>query len=81
MAKATAFGSIAAGAIALALSFSYAWAEQASQWKGTISKEGEVTIISNPKKPMTKQDILSLKEEWVLAWISTDNYFAKIGAA
>jgi hypothetical protein len=57
---------IAAGAIALALSFSRVWAEQAPQWKGMITKEGELTIVSNPKKPMTKQDFLSLKEEWVL---------------
>ena len=33
------------------------------KWKGTITKEGDVTIVHNPKEPMIKGEILTLKEE------------------
>jgi hypothetical protein len=33
------------------------------QWKGSIAKEGEVTIVKNPKEPIYKTPILELKEE------------------
>ena len=34
-----------------------------AKWKGTIVKEGEVTVIRNPKEPIYKTPILDLKEE------------------
>jgi hypothetical protein len=37
-----------------------------TQWKGSITKEGDVTIVKNPKEPMFKRDILTLKEDFVL---------------
>jgi hypothetical protein len=37
-----------------------------SQWKGTISEEGTVTVIKNPKEPIYKNPILSLKEDFAI---------------
>jgi len=34
-----------------------------AKWKGTVVKEGEVTIVKNPKEPIYKTPILELKEE------------------
>jgi len=34
-----------------------------AKWKGTIVKEGEVTVIRNPKEPIYKTPILELKED------------------
>jgi len=45
---------------------SYSNELQVPKWKGTITKEAEVTIVSNPKKPMTDHGFLSLKEEWAI---------------
>lgn len=33
------------------------------KWKGTIVKEGDVTIVKNPKEPIYRTPILELKEE------------------
>ena len=33
------------------------------QWKGTIIKEGDVTVVRNPKEPLYKNPILELTEE------------------
>ena len=33
------------------------------QWKGTIVKEGDVTVLRNPKEPLYKTPILELKED------------------
>jgi len=32
-------------------------------WKGTIAKEGDVTVIKNPKEPIYKTPVLELKED------------------
>ncbi len=32
-------------------------------WKGKIIKEGDITIVQNPKEPLYRGDILSLKED------------------
>ena len=34
-----------------------------AQWKGTIVKEGNVTVVRNPKEPIYKTPILELREE------------------
>jgi hypothetical protein len=36
---------------------------QKPEWKGTIIKEGEVTVVKNPKEPMSRSDVLFLQEE------------------
>jgi hypothetical protein len=36
------------------------------QWKGSITKDGDVIIVKNPKEPMFKGDILTLKEDFIL---------------
>ena len=33
------------------------------KWKGTIVKEGEVTVVRNPKEPLYKIPVLELKED------------------
>ena len=36
---------------------------QKPEWKGTITKEGEVIVVKNPKEPISRDNILILKEE------------------
>ncbi len=46
------------------LSFLTALAASAQdKWKGTIVKEGDVTIVKNPKEPLYKTPVLELKED------------------
>jgi hypothetical protein len=33
------------------------------KWKGTVVKEGDVTIVKNPKEPLYKTPVLELKED------------------
>ena len=40
-----------------------AGASAQDKWKGTIVKEGEVTVVRNPKEPLNKTPVLELKEE------------------
>ena len=39
-------------------------ASQSPQWKGTISKEGDIVVVKNPKNPVFKEPILALKEDF-----------------
>ncbi|MDP2914071.1 MAG: 6-bladed beta-propeller [Candidatus Aminicenantes bacterium] len=41
-------------------------AEQKLQWKGTVTKEGDVTVVKNPKEPLYKENILNLKQDFSL---------------
>ena len=41
-----------------------AFAEE--KWKGTVVKEGDVTVVKNPKEPLYKTPVLELKEELAL---------------
>jgi len=43
--------------------FPHSISAQAPVWKGKIYKDGDVTVVQNPKEPMYKGDILSLKED------------------
>jgi hypothetical protein len=36
---------------------------QKPEWKGTITKEGDVIVVKNPKEPISRDNILVLKEE------------------
>jgi hypothetical protein len=45
------------------LLFAEAERMQKPGWKGTIIKEGEVTVVKNPKEPMSGSDVLFLQEE------------------
>jgi hypothetical protein len=40
-----------------------AGAQSQPKWRGSIVKEGDVTIVKNPKEPIYKTPILELKEE------------------
>lgn len=46
--------------------FILAQGNQAPQWKGTIFKEGEVVVVKNPKEPVYKEPILSLKVDFTI---------------
>ena len=37
-----------------------------AKWKGTIVKEGDVTVVKNPKEPLYKNPALELREDFVL---------------
>ena len=39
---------------------------QAPTWKGKIVKEGEMTVVRNPKEPIYRDPILTLKEDFIL---------------
>lgn len=64
------------GAIAFGIIFSWTLAEQKSLWRGTISKEGEITIVKNPKEPLHKDNIISLKEELAIGGAEAQGNFA-----
>ncbi len=51
---------------------------QAPVWKGTITKEGDVVVVRNPKEPIYKEPILSLKEDFAIggAGAASDNTFS-----
>jgi hypothetical protein len=38
-------------------------AHSQAEWKGTVVKEGDVTIVRNPKEPLYKTPVLELKED------------------
>jgi hypothetical protein len=39
---------------------------QAQNWKGRIIKEGDVTVVQNPKNPIYEGPALSLREDWAI---------------
>ena len=45
------------------LLFAEAERMQKPGWKGTLTKEGDVTVVKNPKEPMSESDVLFLQEE------------------
>jgi 6-bladed beta-propeller len=53
---------VVAGFLLLALP-ALASAQSQPEWKGSIVKEGGVTVVTNPKEPISKTPILELKEE------------------
>lgn len=51
-----------------------AFAEE--KWKGTVVKEGDVTVVKNPKEPLYKTPVLELKEELALGGGEADGDYA-----
>lgn len=49
--------------VLLVSTFSLSRGEQKPQWKGSITKEGDVVVVKNPKEPLYKGNILAFKEE------------------
>jgi len=41
----------------------WALADQKPQWKGTITKDGDIVVVNNPKKPQYSADIFSFEED------------------
>jgi len=39
---------------------------RAQDWRGRIVKEGDVTVVENPKDPISKGPALGLKEDWTI---------------
>jgi hypothetical protein len=56
-------------------------AAQKPQWKGSISKEGDVVVVKNPKEPIHKGNILAFKEELSIggAEAKPEQSFSEIG--
>jgi hypothetical protein len=54
------------GALTFGLAISWTIAQQKPQWKGSITKEGDVTVVKNPKEPMFREPIITLKEELIM---------------
>ena len=50
------------------------------EWKGTIVKEGDVTVVKNPKEPLYKTPVLELEEELSLGGADAegDDAFGRI---
>jgi len=46
------------------------------QWKGTIVKEGEVTVVKNPKEPLYKTPVLELREKLSLGGAEAEGEYA-----
>jgi hypothetical protein len=44
---------------------------QAQDWKGRIVKEGDITVVQNPKDPIHSGPVLGLKEDWTIGGKST----------
>lgn len=72
---------VVVGTAFLALSAAGAAAAPQAKWKGTIVKEGDLTVVRNPKEPLYKTPILELKEELSLGGpdVQADYAFGQIG--
>ena len=46
------------------------------KWKGTVVKEGEVTVVKNPKDPLFKTPVLELEEELSLGGADAQGDYA-----
>jgi hypothetical protein len=49
---------------------------QTPPWKGTITKEGDIAVVRNPKTPIYKDPILTLKEDWVIGGEEAEGEYA-----
>jgi hypothetical protein len=58
------------------LVLSSALAQQTPPWKGKITKDGDVTIVKNPKDPIHKEPILSLKEDFAIGGAQAKGEYA-----
>ena len=67
-----------AGVVYLALLTLLASQPVAAQdkWKGSIVKEGDVTVVKNPKEPIYRTSILELKEDLTLGGAEAQGNFA-----
>lgn len=64
-----------AAAVMLPLIFAASLAEQKPQWKGTITKEGDVVVVKNPREPLYKENILVLKEELAIGGAAAEGNY------
>jgi len=49
--------------LGLAVLFAAAAAAPQAKWKGTVIKDGDVTVIKNPKEPLSKTPVIEFKED------------------
>jgi hypothetical protein len=78
---ALALGAVVLFLVGAAMSFLSGAAVSAQpQWKGTIVKEGDVTVVKNPKEPLYKTPVLELEEELSLGGADAegDDVFGRI---
>jgi hypothetical protein len=54
-----------------------------SQWKGSVTKEGDVTVVKNPKEPIFETSALTLMEDFAIGGPNAtgDNAFNQIRTA
>jgi 6-bladed beta-propeller len=52
-----------AGGIILSMALCLGFSAQKSQWKGTISHEGDVDVVKNPKKPAFGEGAFTIRED------------------
>ena len=50
--------------------------DQSPIWKGTITKEGDVVVIKNPKEPINKEPVLSLKVDFTIGGAQAKDEYA-----
>jgi hypothetical protein len=46
------------------------------KWKGTVVKEGDITIVKNPKEPLYKTPVIELKEDLTLGGAEAQGDYA-----
>ncbi len=68
-------GSVLVIGLAL-LTFLTATASAQDKWKGTIVKEGGVTVVKNPKEPLYKTPVLELREDLSLGGAAAQGDYA-----
>ena len=79
MAEAKALRFIVAGAVAAGIIlYSLLLNTQSSQWNGSITKEGDVSIVENPSQPLFREFVFDLEEDLVMGGDPTveSAYFA-----
>ncbi len=57
------WGLLVAGIVGLCLHALLVFADQKPAWKGTISKEGDVVVVKNPKTPLYGADVFKSEED------------------
>lgn len=62
--------------LALLTFLTVAAASAQNKWKGTIVKEGDVTVVKNPKEPLYKTPVLELKEDLTLGGLEAQGDYA-----
>ena len=58
----------------LAILFAFVAAAPQTAWQGTIVKDGDVTVVKNPKEPLHRTPVLELKEDLSIGGAQAQGY-------